>query len=198
MAYIQEYLDFVQDTINLEYYNTQGLSMFELGNQRFIKSMCPTADGFTGKEHFTNKGFNHASVDLNGEDGALALDLRQPELFYEFRCKYDVVTNLGTTEHVEPIDKQYECFSIIHDVVKPNGIMIHLVPNARELEVSGAWFNHCNIYYTDEFFDALAKECNYTVLDSKKICGMNAVAFRKQTARAFTTNREIFNLIVAR
>lgn len=193
MAYLPEYLDFVMDSINLEYYNTAGLSMFELGNQRFIGGQFTT-----GKEHFQNLGMAHTSVDLNGEDGALPLDLRRPELFYEFRCKYDVLTNLGTTEHVEPIEKQYECFSIIHDVVKPSGIMIHMVPDLEELENSGAWKDHCSIYYRKEFFTELAQHCNYTILDSKVIFGLRSVVLRKETARSFTTNQDFFQLIETR
>lgn len=193
MAYLPEYLDFVIDSINLEYYNTAGLFMFELGNQRFIGGQFTT-----GKEHFENLGMTHTSVDLNGEDGALQLDLRQPELFYQFRCSYDVLTNLGTSEHVEPIDKQYECFSIIHDVVKPGGIMIHMVPDVEELDNSGAWKNHCSIYYRKEFFTHLAESCNYTILESKVIFGLRSVVLRKETAISFTTNRNIFKLIEVR
>jgi hypothetical protein len=193
MAYLPEYLDFVMDSINLEYYVTASLSMFELGNQRFIGGQFTT-----GKEHFENLGMTHTSVDLNGEDGALPLDLRCPEMFYEFRCKYDILTNLGTTEHVEPIEKQYECFSIIHDVVKPGGIMIHMVPDLEELENSGAWKDHCSIYYRKEFFTKLAQHCNYTLLDSKVIFGLRSVVLRKETARAFTTNKDIFHLIETR
>lgn len=193
MAYLPEYLDFVMDSINLEYYVTASLSMFELGNQRFIGGQFTT-----GKEHFENLGMTHTSVDLNGEDGALPLDLRCPEMFYDFRCKYDILTNLGTTEHVEPIEKQYECFSIIHDVVKPGGIMIHMVPDLEELENSGAWKDHCSIYYRKEFFTKLTQHCNYTLLDSKVIFGLRSVVLRKETARAFTTNKDIFHLIETR
>ena len=190
MAYLQEYLDFVNDAINFEFYNTNGLSMFELGNQRFACNV-----GTTGKEYFTNLGMQHTSVDINGEDGALPLDLRCPELFYEYRCQFDVLTNLGVTEHVEPIEKQYECFSIIHDVVKPGGIMIHMVPDKEELEVSGAWNRHCSIYYRKEFFTKLAQHSNYTLIDSKVIFGLRSVVLRKETARSFTTNKDFFHLI---
>ena len=194
MAYVQEYFDFVNEAIRLEFYDAEGISMIELGNQRVITG----AKESTAKEYFTNVGMHHTSIDINGEDGALPLDLRCPELFYDFRCKYDVLTNLGVTEHVEPIDKQYECFSIIHDVVKPGGIIIHIVPDVEELDMSGAWANHCTIYYMKEFFEKLAEHCNYTMLENKVIFGLRSVVLRKETARAFTTNKEIFNLIVAR
>jgi hypothetical protein len=190
MAYLPEYLAFVTEAIRLEFFQPNGLWMFELGNQRFIGGQFTT-----GKEHFENLGMAHTSVDLNGEDGALPLDLRCPEMFYKFRCKYDVLTNLGTTEHVEPIEKQYECFSIVHDVVKPGGIMIHMVPDVEELDNSGAWNGHCNVYYRKEFFDKLAEHCDYTVLENKVIFGLRSVVLRKENAIGFTTNTDIFNLI---
>jgi len=194
MAYLPEYLDFVTEAIRLEFFQPNGLSMFELGNQRFIGG-----EFATGKKYFQHHGMYHTSVDLNGEDGALPLDLTKPELFHEFRyAKYDVLTNLGTTEHVEPIEKQYECFSILHDVVRPGGIMIHMVPDVEELDSSGAWKNHCSIYYRKEFFIRLAEECNYTVLENKVIFGLRSVVLRKETLSSFTMNRDIFNLIEVR
>ena len=193
MAYLPEYLEFVTEAIRLEFFQPNGLSMFELGNQRFIGG-----EFATGKQHFEHYGMLHTSVANNGEDGALPLDLRKPELFYDFRCKYDVLTNLGVTEHVEPIVNQYECFSIIHDVVRPGGIMIHMVPDVEELDNSGAWLDHCKIYYQKEFFTELTEACNYTILENKVIFGLRSVVLRKETARAFTTKTEIFSLIQQR
>ena len=193
MAYLPEYLEFVTEAIRLEFFQPNGLSMFELVNQRFIGG-----EFATGKQHFEHYGMLHTSVDINGEDGALPLDLRKPELFYDFRCKYDVLTNLGVTEHVEPIVNQYECFSIIHDVVRPGGIMIHMVPDVEELDNSGAWLDHCKIYYQKEFFTELTEACNYTILENKVIFGLRSVVLRKETARAFTTKTEIFSLIQQR
>jgi hypothetical protein len=54
------------------------------------------------KVFFERKGYRHVSVDLNGNNGAKALDLREPLGLGQF----DLVTNFGTTEHVseqEPV-----------------------------------------------------------------------------------------------
>jgi hypothetical protein len=190
MAYLPEYLAFVTEAIRLEFFQPNGLWMFELGNQRFA-----FPGGTTGKKYFEEHGMMHTSIDINGEDGALPLDLRNPELFDDFSCRYDVLTNLGVTEHVEPIAKQYECFSIIHNVVRPGGIMIHMIPDVEELDISGAWNGHCNVYYRKEFFDKLAEHCDYTVLENKVIFGLRSVVLRKENAIGFTTNTDIFNLI---
>lgn len=71
-------------------------SCLELGNKKE-----PNAKG-TYKDQFERWGIHHVSVDLNGEDGALPLDLREPLNL----GTYDLVTNFGTTEHVseqEPV-----------------------------------------------------------------------------------------------
>jgi hypothetical protein len=64
-------------------------SMLELGNKTGRR-------GRSYKGYFEALGVRHVSVDLNGKDGALALDLRTPLGLGRF----DVVTNIGTTEHV--------------------------------------------------------------------------------------------------
>lgn len=65
-------------------------SMLELGNKRGTEHE-------PYKPYFEERGWRHVSVDLNGEDGALALDLRKPLKLGTF----DVVTNFGTSEHVD-------------------------------------------------------------------------------------------------
>lgn len=67
-------------------------SMLELGNKRGTGG-----PGDTYKRHFEALGLRHVSVDWNGEDGALALDLQKPLGLGAF----DMVTNIGTSEHVE-------------------------------------------------------------------------------------------------
>lgn len=69
-----------------------GRSMLELGNKNGTGGK-----GDSYKRHFTAAGMAHTSVDWNGQDGALALDLRQPLGLGVF----DMVTNIGTSEHVD-------------------------------------------------------------------------------------------------
>jgi len=65
----------------------------------------------------------YTAIDLHGTSLAIKHDLNHqlPEL-----GKYDVVTNIGTGEHVF---NQYMFFKNIHDVTKENGVMIHVMPN---------------------------------------------------------------------
>jgi hypothetical protein len=66
--------------------------MLELGNKNGTGGK-----GDSYKRHFEALGIRHVSVDWNGEDGALAMDLRQPLDLGTF----DMVTNIGTSEHVD-------------------------------------------------------------------------------------------------
>lgn len=70
-------------------------SVLELGDKK--DKNCPPY-----KVWFEQEGYRHVSVDINGANGALAKDLRQPLGLGVF----DLVTNFGTTEHVsiqEPV-----------------------------------------------------------------------------------------------
>src|SRR5208282_6686705 len=45
-------------------------------------------------------GFDYASIDIDGADQVLALDLNYDSVPAEAKGKYRLVTNFGTTEHV--------------------------------------------------------------------------------------------------
>jgi len=188
-----QYMRFINNAIHKVFgydISNKKLKMLELGNQEI--SPNPVYPGRLGKEYYSNLGFDHTSVDLNGMDGALPLDLRIQPLFREFNNTIDVLTNSGTTEHVEPHECQYDCFNIIHDCVKVGGIMIHLLPDVVELDERGWWIGHCTNYYSTEFFEMLASECNYEILGNEVMVGIRAVALRKLQDNVFTKNKELF------
>ncbi len=143
MGLTREYLDFIEDCIRNTIGELSGKKMLELGNQHTMDDSIPEK---TGKTYFKNRDVNHISVDLNGLDGALKLNLSKPEQFLQWEGYFDIVTNSGTSEHVEPKSAQYECFLIIHDCLKVGGIAVHLVPDINELENKGCWKGHCNNY----------------------------------------------------
>ena len=153
-----------------------GLRMLELGDQ-VIRDLDIVED--TGKDYFTNRGFEHVSVDINGLHGSIVRDLTKPEEFKDWHGSYDVLTNAGTTEHVEPFESQYDCFGIIHDCVRVGGIMIHVLPDVYERDEHGLWINHCRYYFSKPFFELLAKECKYELLATTTINGHLCVALRK-------------------
>jgi hypothetical protein len=177
--------------------DVRGLHMLELGNQLIRDPNNPEK---TGKDYFTNRGFQHVSVeDINGRNGALVRDLRKPDQFHEWHDWCDVLTNSGTTEHVEPFETQYDCFSILHDCLKVGGMAVHLVPDVYEHDERNAWKNHCRFYYSDAFFKFLAQECEYELLTCTVINGLRGVAVRKTKDLPFLKDRaKLLELIAQR
>ena len=173
------YIDFINTAIERVYgLNISGLKMLELGDQ-VVKKKSGLSER-TGKEYFTNLGYNHISVDLNGKRGSLIKDLTKPSDFSEWPAYFDILTNSGTTEHVEPFESQYDCFKILHDCVKIGGLLIHLIPDIKPLE-QGHFANHCNYYYSEKFFNDLSLNCNYTILENTIMDNLRCVALVKNS-----------------
>ena len=181
------YLDYIEQCVTSELGGLAGLRMLELGVQTIGADGIPET---TGKEYFENRGVQHTSFDLNAKHGALPVDLAQPIGDPRWLGVFDIVTNSGTSEHVEPLEAQYFCFKNIHDCLKVGGIAIHLVPDLDELEQRGHWQSHCNNYYTHGFFALLAELNGYTLVSSKVINGLRCACLRKNTGAAFTENRD--------
>lgn len=143
-----------------------GTRICELGNQHIrravpvdFRKLDPSwrpIKSRPAKLWFEAQGWEHVSIDLNGRDGALKLDLTKPLLAGLFDS-FHVVTNFGTSEHVAD---QYECFRNIHRLCRVGGRMIHAVP------LFGHWLNHSpfGFDYTMDFFFTLAEANGYTVL----------------------------------
>ncbi|MFA5314304.1 MAG: hypothetical protein WC375_13470, partial [Methanomassiliicoccales archaeon] len=127
----------------------------ELGNQ--IMKWHPLK---TGKQYLLAKGVKeHVSIDMNGKDGALKIDLASP--ITKWDCYFDMVTNYGTSEHVS---NQYQVFDNIHRMTAVNGVMVHVVP------IIGGWATHCNFHYKTTFFMDLAEMAGYrTVLHETRL-----------------------------
>ena len=180
-------LKFIETSIEDAYGREKNLCMLELGDQ-CINDIAIL--GKTGKSYFENRGFKHVSVDLNGLHGSVVRDLTKPEQFKDWHGEWDILTNAGTTEHVETFESQYECFNIIHDCIKVGGIAIHLNPDVYEHDMHGSWKNHCNYYYSNSFFEMLANECGYELCSSKVINGLRCVVVKKISNTPFMKNRK--------
>jgi len=136
--------------ISINGFKLENLNMCELGNQLIV-------DGHKGfkvsKDYFESLGVNHTSVDWNGKNGSLPLDLNKSIDIGEF----DVVTNVGVAEHVK---NHKQCFENIYNLTRVGGIVIHLAPKV------GSYVNHKGFkWYTEEWFYNHAKEKNYKILD---------------------------------
>lgn len=100
----------------------------------------------------------YISIDLHDVAGVTKFDLSVVNI-NAFNC--DIITNLGTSEHVEFEEGQYNCWYNIHNWLNEGGIMIHELPEL------GSWKNHCRYYVTDDFFKNLEKY-GYRIIDLLK------------------------------
>jgi hypothetical protein len=153
--------------------NLRGLRMFELGNQEiygmekavgFLASFGYRPASTIVKYFFEFLGMRHTSVDYNGRDGAHRLDVRA-DITGHFPEKFDVLTNLGFTEHVGEnsdwstlLQGQYAVFKNLHDLGTANAIYYHCVPLTHN------WYKHGVCDYSLEFFSELAAVCGYTII----------------------------------
>src|SRR5580704_15249712 len=105
------------------------------------------------REFWTWLGLSYASIDIDGSPGSVPLDLNYDEVPTAFIGKYDVVTNFGTTEHVA---NQLQSFKIVHDLVTPGGLMLHVLPASGGL-------NHGLVSYNPKFFWMLGRSNGYKI-----------------------------------
>jgi hypothetical protein len=96
-------------------------------------------------------GFEYAAIDIDGSPGSIPLDLNFDEVPKRFRKHFQLVTNLGTTEHVA---NQLQAFKIIHDLTANGGVMIHNLP-------AQGFMNHGLVNYNLKFFWMLARSNGY-------------------------------------
>lgn len=183
-------LNYIEECVNATMGGLRGKRMLELGNQHITEDHIQEK---TGKEYYLNRVVEHVSFDLNGEDGALTVDLSRPVRDSKWHGYFDIITNSGTSEHVGPPKKaQYECFRNIHNCLKVGGVAVHLVPDIDELKNKGFWKGHCNYYYSKRFFEMLAKNNQYELVSFKNLDGLACACLRKQQDMPFMENRKEF------
>jgi len=140
---LADLMDIACKSININY---NDINVCELGNQ--IMKWHPAR---TGKKYLLDKGVKeHISIDMNGKDGALRIDLSKP--INKWNKYFKMVTNYGTSEHVSD---QYNVFRNIHNLTGIGGVMINVVP------IQGGWANHCDFHYTLDFFRDLSNRNEY-------------------------------------
>ncbi len=98
----------------------------------------------------------YESIDANGDFGAHVFDLNNDlSKVYRYRKKFDLVTNLGTTEHVFD---QHMCFRNIHQLAKKGGFILHAAPLIYLSNI-----NHAFYYASPGFYKDLSAANNYTI-----------------------------------
>jgi len=117
-------------------YPLVGNRMLELGNKK--------TGNASYKSYFVQQGIDHVSIDWNGMDGALKMDLRKRIELDPF----DMVTNFGTTEHVS---EQYPVWENIHRLCKVGGVIVSMCP------MPGDWWWHGEWYPKESFYVEFAR-----------------------------------------
>lgn len=111
-----------------------GISMLELGNKKNGE--------LTYKNYFRDVWQRaHVSVDINGKDRALPMDLRKPLNLGTF----DMVTNIGTSEHV---DEQEPVWRNLVEACHVGSVLICTTPYPGDWTWHG-WFHPHDSFYAD-------------------------------------------------
>ncbi len=113
------------------------------------------------KPFFEFLGFSYTSVDYNGKDGALPLDVRV-DLRANLTTSFNIITNIGFSEHIGEFDiednlwgNQYAMFQNFHNLGHIGTLYFHEVPAAS------GWFLHGVCGYELSFFRELIQLNNY-------------------------------------
>lgn len=177
-GYTKEAVEQLLFLIKLRYgENLSGLSIIELGDQVFYGDYPSyfepfvrynfteqVDDTFPAKRYFTHLGMNHTSIDWNGLNGAIKLDCRE-DLSKVLDTTYDIITNIGFTEHVGEEDvqsnlirNQYAVFRNLHNFGKIGSLYFHQVPKVFH------WTRHGVCDYDRIFFNELIRLNHYETL----------------------------------
>lgn len=96
-------------------------------------------------------GLDYFSLDITGAPDSRVFDLNFASVPDADRASADIVTNLGTTEHLM---NQFNAFKVVHDLLRVGGVAVHYVPFAGML-------NHCFFTYHPKFFYSMIVNNRY-------------------------------------
>lgn len=148
-------------------------------------------ENLTAKQFYEKIGFEeYKSIDADGTENSFIFDLNTDIVEkYNFREKYDFVTNLGTSEHVF---NQKNFFLNMHNLTDREGLMFHLVP--FEGGINHGFFN----YNPNLFFD-IAKFNDYEILGFWYYSERQTKKFSKYSGynlkKPFKYNNELIHFI---
>lgn len=126
------------------------ITMLELGSQN---TYFDSQGVGVAKEYYTKQGFEHTSIDMNGEYGSLEFDLSEALIHVD---EFDIVTDFGTSEHV---DNYYSCWLNKHNGCKVGGLIISENPKVDN------WHGHGFHYLTQDFYIGLSAIAGYEVVE---------------------------------
>ena len=181
-------------TIALDSLNKIFLGIENLNNKTLLELGIQNFSGGRYNQQFVRNFFKndfkqYFSIDLHNHPEVTLCDLSiyQPKKFY-----VDIITNFGTSEHVEYEEGQYNCWKNMHDWLMVDGIMIHEIPEY------GSWKNHCR-YYTDYNFFKKMEDCGYQILEFDQHVdengNLNWCVLKKMEDKEFMTYEEYYQFM---
>lgn len=142
----------------------------------------------------------YSCIDLNGENFADPLDLSVVFQIDQYKSKFDLVVDAGTSEHVgndgvfgwEAI---YNCWLNKHNLLKNGGIMYNENP------LTGNWPGHGFNYYTPNFYYQLFSATDYQAIDlgqhpamGNNTDGWNVYCIMKKHSEKFPSLEEFMKM----
>lgn len=173
MGILAENLIWMQDVIQRNrdriYHTNTRLKMLELGAQYLYVPTAPDGISYPGKylnptmdapvmakPYFQELGFEHTSIDMNGEGESLRINMSEPASL----GKFDVITDFGTSEHVQDL---WQCLQNLHEFGDLGTLYFHVNP------VVGSWPRHCHWYRKPDFYEKFVQMAGYELLD-RRLC----------------------------
>ena len=151
-------------------YLKEGMNIVEFGNNGVNINQDVTAMnhpngtggvlGTVSLEYYPkNYGVNQISLDLNGYNGARKTNLSRPVRDEDLKGWADIVTDLGTSEHVPNL---YAALKNAFNFCKVGGLMIHANP------LTGSFQGHGHHYFTPGFWKAFAKAAKLKLVETRE------------------------------
>ncbi len=144
-------MDFGAQTIHFDDIGVYNSFLDEISSQISLNHLKYNSPA---KDFHESMGHEYDCVDLDPLiPTALKWDLNTQVCPDDVKNKYDMVSNHGTTEH---LIGQVSAFKLMHDLTKPNGIMLHSLPCVEP--------NHGFFSYSPVFFKSLSHANDYEIL----------------------------------
>lgn len=180
-AYTRQAMEQLMFILSLKFEDFSTIDMLEFGDQVFIGEFPSNFEPFVrfnftrnipargtnllaAKIYFEHIGMQHTSLDINGNNGAISVDARE-DLTKVINKKFNMITNLGFSEHVGEQDveinlyrNQYAIFKNLHDFGMNGTVYYHMLPR------TGHWNKHGVADYDRDFFFQLLYRNQYEII----------------------------------
>jgi len=152
-----------------------GKKVCELGSQQIWEHAKPHLDTTHdfARDWMIDEGVEeYISVDLNGEGGSIRADLSTEQMWGSIFEHFDIVTNIGTSEHVigwppgsrdSILESQMMCFANMFFLCEEGGLIINQLPNDE------LWKDHALLHYSPAFPHALARAFESPLIACEKV-----------------------------